>query len=181
MYAQKELVLQQSASYGNYRLFGAATNIKIYQTGIEYDFSPFGTFLKSKINYSTEFEPVILLNEPTGIDKYGITYGISRQTLYGLGIAPVGLRMIWRNNKIIKPYVIAKGVIIGFDKKAISRDASYLNFSAQFGGGLQISLNDKIDLRLGLFNDTHVSNAYIVPINPGVDVMNSSLGVSYHF
>jgi hypothetical protein len=36
----------------------------------------------------------------------------------------------------------------------------------------------KVDLRLGLFGD--FSNAYVVPINPGIDVMNASMGLTYH-
>ena len=35
-------------------------------------------------------------------------------------------------------------------------------------------------LRLGLFSDFHFSNAFIVPSNPGLDVMSSSLGLTYH-
>jgi hypothetical protein len=38
----------------------------------------------------------------------------------------------------------------------------------------------KVDLRLGLFGDFHFSNAYMVPINPGIDVMNASMGLTYH-
>jgi hypothetical protein len=36
-------------------------------------------------------------------------------------------------------------------------------------------------LRLGLFSDFHFSDDFIVAVNPGLDVMNANLGLSYHF
>jgi hypothetical protein len=45
---------------------------------------------------------------------------------------------------------------------------------------MQVRMNERLDLRLGLFTDFHFSNAFIVPVNPGLDVMSSTLGVSYH-
>jgi hypothetical protein len=47
--------------------------------------------------------------------------------------------------------------------------------------GIQTRLTERLDLRLGLFSDFHFSDAFIVPVNPGLDVMNANLGVSYHF
>jgi len=41
-------------------------------------------------------------------------------------------------------------------------------------------LNQRFDLRLGLFNDMHFSNAFMVPVNPGLDVMNANLALTYH-
>jgi len=39
----------------------------------------------------------------------------------------------------------------------------------------------KMGLRLGLFSDFHFSDDFIVAVNPGLDVMNANLGLSYHF
>jgi hypothetical protein len=41
-------------------------------------------------------------------------------------------------------------------------------------------LNDRFDLRLGLFGDFHFSDGFIVPVNPGLDVMNATMGLTYH-
>jgi hypothetical protein len=51
----------------------------------------------------------------------------------------------------------------------------------QSAAGVQVKLTQRLDLRLGLFSDFHFSNAFAVPINPGLDVMNANLGLSYHF
>jgi hypothetical protein len=42
-------------------------------------------------------------------------------------------------------------------------------------------MNARWDLRLGLFSDFHFSNGFIVPVNPGLDVMNANFGLSYNF
>jgi hypothetical protein len=47
--------------------------------------------------------------------------------------------------------------------------------------GAQVRLTDRLGLRLGLLSDFHFSNAFMVPVNPGLDVMNANLGLSYHF
>jgi hypothetical protein len=88
--------------------------------------------------------------------------------------------MQWRSKKAIKPYLEAKGGMIGFTKKVPSSEASYENFSLQTGTGLQLRMNERWGLRLGLFSDFHFSNAFVVPVNPGLDVMNANLAISYH-
>jgi hypothetical protein len=42
-------------------------------------------------------------------------------------------------------------------------------------------MSDCWGLRLGLFSDFHFSDGFIVPEDPGLDVMNANLGFSYHF
>jgi hypothetical protein len=47
-------------------------------------------------------------------------------------------------------------------------------------GQRQVRLSQRVDMKLGLFGDFHFSNALITPVDPGLDVMNASFGVSYH-
>jgi hypothetical protein len=89
--------------------------------------------------------------------------------------------MMWRDGKSWKPYLMAKGGMIAFPKKVVSENATYESFSLQSAMEIQTRLTERLDLRLGLFSDFHFSDAFIVPVNPGLDVMNANLGVSYHF
>jgi hypothetical protein len=75
----------------------------------------------------------------------------------------------------------AKGGLIAFTKKVPSTEATYENFSLQSAFGVQVKMSDRWGMRLGLFSDFHFSNDFIVPVDPGLDVMNANLGVSYHF
>ena len=97
------------------------------------------------------------------------------------GISPIGFRWQWLSSHAIKPYLEAKGGVVAFTKKVPTAEASYVSFSLQSALGMQVKMTDKWGLRLGLFSDFHFSNGFVVPVNPGLDVMNANLGVSYHF
>jgi hypothetical protein len=177
---ESEIIFEGMVSYGNYRIFAGGTDCKLYTSGVEYDRHIWGSFLKARMDYSAEVLPLVLLNEPAAADIWGNPKSTSRQIIPGIGISPIGLCMIWRSNKALKPYFTVKGGMLGFTKKAISSQATYENFSLQEGIGVKVKMNQRLDLRLGLFNDFHFSNAFIVPVNPGLDVMNANLGLSYH-
>ena len=139
------------------------------------------------MDYVAEVLPFVLLDKPLKTNIYGSpSYPIDaskadRQYVPGFGISPIGFRWQWRSAKKVRPYLEAKGGLLVFTKKVPSTEATYENFSLQSGTGLQVMMSQKWGLRLGLFGDFHFSNAFIVPINPGLDVMNANLGLSYHF
>jgi Lipid A 3-O-deacylase (PagL) len=89
--------------------------------------------------------------------------------------------MLWRDHKAIMPYLEAKGGILGFTQKVLSQEATYVDFSLQSATGVKVKMNQRWDMRLGLFSDFHFSDDFIVPVNPGLDVMNANLGLVYHF
>jgi Lipid A 3-O-deacylase (PagL) len=177
---QSELAVEGMASYGNYRIFASGTDCKLYTSGLEYDRNSWGYFLTARMDYVAELLPFVLLNEPAKADMWGNPESTARQLVPGIGISPIGLRMMWRSKHALKPYLTVKGGVIAFDKKVLSTEATYLNFSLQSGIGVQVRLTQRVDLRLGLFNDFHFSNAFMVPVNPGLDVMNANLALSYH-
>ena len=152
----------------------------MYTAGLEYDRHSWGYFLKARMDYTAEFLPFMLLNSPTVTAPWGQPLTTDRKLVPGIGICPIGFRMMWRDRKAIKPYFMAKGGILVFDQKVLYKDASYENFTFQTAVGLYTRLNSRFDLRLGLFSDIHFSNAFVVPINPGTDMMNANLGLTYH-
>jgi hypothetical protein len=182
---EQELIVEGLVSYGNYKIFASGYDEKLFTAGVEYDRHSWGTFLKAQMDYVAEFLPFVLLDKPLSVDIWGDPNPIKqkniREYVPGVGISPIGFRMQWRSHKAIKPYLEAKGGIIGFTKKVPSTEATYENFSLQSGTGVQVKMSDRWGLRLGLFGDFHFSNAFMVPIDPGLDVMNANLGLSYHF
>jgi hypothetical protein len=183
----QEFIVEGLIYYGNYRLFGTGYDEKLFTAGVEYDRHSWDYFLKAQVDYVAEFLPFVLLDKPLNTNIYGYPtnpIAISKQTreyVPGVGIYPIGFRMQWRSNRSIKPYLEAKGGILGFTKKVPSSQATYENFSFQSATGVQVKVSDRWGLRLGLFSDLHFSDAFIVEINPGLDVMNANLGLSYHF
>jgi Lipid A 3-O-deacylase (PagL) len=181
----QEVIVEGLMSYGNYKIFASGYDEKLFTAGVEYDRHSWGYFLKAQVDYVAEILPFVLLDKPLKTDIYGNPVpqkqkGI-REYVPGFGISPIGFRLQWRSNKAIKPYMEAKGGMIGFTKKVPSTEATYENFSLQSATGVQVKMSDRWGLRLGLFSDFHFSNDFIVPVDPGLDVMNANIGVSYHF
>jgi hypothetical protein len=180
---ESEIIFGGLASYGNYQLFASEVDTKIYTGGIEYDRHSWGYALHARMDYVAEFLPVVVFSELTDTDFFGNQLSPpsdNRRLLYGVGFSPIGLRMMWRDKKAIKPYVLFKGGMLVFDHKAISNHAAYENFSMESGLGVQTKLTNRLDLRLGLWGDFHFSDGFVVPVNPGTDMMSSNIGISYH-
>jgi hypothetical protein len=175
-----EITVEGMASYGNWIIFASTRNCKLYDVGVEYDRHSWGRFLKARMDYVAAVLPIVLLNQPTQMDIWGDTLSQSRKIVPGVDIAPIGFRWLWRDGKAIKPYLVAKAGFLVFTQKPLSSKSTYENFSLQSTGGLQVRLNDRFDLRLGLFGYMHFSNGFIVPANPGLDEMNASMGLTYH-
>ncbi|MGA2908613.1 MAG: acyloxyacyl hydrolase [Terracidiphilus sp.] len=175
-----EITVEGLVSYGNYKIFASGENCKLYLVGIEYDRHTWGHLLGSRVDYVAEFMPMVLLNQPTEMDIWGNTESASRKTVPGIDIAPIGIRWLWRDGKAFKPYLMAKGGALVFAQKPLSSKTTYENLSLQSALGLEVRLNDRFDLRLGLFGDFHFSDGFIVPVNPGLDVMNATMGLTYH-
>lgn len=179
-HAASDITIEGMASYGNWNIFASGRDCKLYDVGIEYDRHDWGHFLKARMDYVAEVLPMVLLNQPTEMDIWGNPLTTTRKIVPGVDISPVGFRWLWRDGRAIKPYMVAKVGVIAFTQKALSSRATYENFSLRSTAGLQIRLNDRFDLRLGLFGYMHFSNGFITPVNPGLDVMDSSLGLTYH-
>jgi hypothetical protein len=178
---ESNLVVEGLVSYGHYKIFASGSDCKLYTAGVEYDRHSWGTFLKARVDYVAEFLPVVLLYAPVTQDIWGTPTSPNHKIVPGVGISPIGFRMLWRDKRAIKPYLMAKGGILGFSQKALSQEGTYENFSLQSAGGVNVKMNTRWDLRLGLFSDFHFSNGFIVPVNPGLDVMNANFGLSYNF
>ena len=181
---ESEILFEGLASYGNYKIFASSYDMKLFTAGVEYDRHSFGHFLGAQMDYVAEFLPFVLLDKPLSTSIFGTPDPSRakniRQYVPGVGFSPIGFRWQWRSKKTIKPYLEAKGGIIAFAQKVPSPEASYENFSLQSGTGIQVRMSERWGLRLGLFSDFHFSNAFVVPVNPGLDVMNANLAISYH-
>ncbi len=183
---ESELIVEALYSYGNYKIFASGWDMKLFTAGVEYDRHSWGYFLKARLDYVAEFLPLVLLDKPVNVDIWGypVPYPAgkyNREYVPGIGLSPIGFRMMWRDKRAIKPYLEAKGGVLLFSQKAPSSESSYVNFSLQSATGVQVRMNERWGLRLGLFSDFHFSDAFVVPVNPGLDVMNANLGIVYHF
>jgi Lipid A 3-O-deacylase (PagL) len=176
---ESEIIYEGQGSFGNYKIFAQGEGSKLFSAGAEYERHSWGCFLNAQVYYVAEFLPFVMLEEPADLNYYGITRSSAKQLDPGIGITPVGFRMIWRDGKAIKPYIMGKGGFLIFTKKAESPNASYENISLRSEVGVQIRMTRRVDLRLGM-GDYHFSNAFVVPSNPGLDVMSYMGGIAFH-
>jgi opacity protein-like surface antigen len=176
--AESEIALVGGSSFGNIHLFAYAEGRRINPIGFEYDRNCWGKFLTARVDYVGEILPVVLLNEPARYNSGSVALTTARQVQYGAGISPIGVRLLWRQDKALQPYLVGKGGILYFENRVLSPLATHLNFSAQFGGGVEERLTSRLALRLG-YSDFHFSNGDIAAHNPGIDMMYVNAGISY--
>jgi|CZKL01.1.fsa_nt_gi hypothetical protein len=166
-------------SFGHYHVFANSWWSYLHAAGVEYDRHSWDRLIGARRDYVAEILPVVILQQPSKTDVWGNPKSVSHETLYGVGVSPVGMRLLWRDGKSWKPYYSIKGSLIGFNQKSLSQNASYMNFTLQQAVGVQFRLNDRWDLRTGVA-DFHFSDAFMVPSNPGIDEMAYSGALTFH-
>ena len=176
---ESELTLEGINSFGHFHVFANSWWSYLHVGGIEYDRHSWGRFIGARRDYVAELLPVAILRQPSVTNLFGIQRSRTWESFYGLGISPVGMRLMWLDKKPVRPYYTVKGGLIAFDKKATSQDAAYLNFSLEQSVGIQARVTDRVDVRAG-FEVFHFSNAFIVPSNPGLDSMTYTGGITMH-
>lgn len=177
---EQEIAVMGMVPDGDYRLFSATVRCNAWTVGVEYDRHSWGHLLGSQMDYVAEVIPFVLLSEPAKSDFWGNPESPDQQHLYGLSLTPFGFRLLWRGNKPLKLYLSSKLGAVAFNQKALSLNASYVNFNIQAAFGVQYPLTDRIDLRVEPFEFFHVSNGYLAASNPGMDELAWQYGISYH-
>ena len=138
-----------------------------------------GRLVKSRLDYAAEILPLVLLRQPVETDVHGNALSPARETLYGMGISPLGMRMLWLSNRAVKPFWSVKLGGAVFTQKALAHNATYANFTIQSSVGMQIKLTQQADLRTA-FEFYHLCNAYVNKSNPGLDTLGINFGIVYH-
>jgi len=174
-----ESTFEDLNSFGHYHIFANSWWSYLRVAGVEYDRHSWGSFIGARRDYCAEILPVVVLEQPSKTDVWGNRLSSTLETLHGLGISPIGMRLLWREDKAWQPYYSIKGGVIGFNQKALSQDASYMDFTLQQTIGMQARLNERWGLRVGL-DDFHFSDAFMVPSNPGIDEMAYNFGLTYY-
>jgi hypothetical protein len=175
---ESELVIEGLHSIGHIHLFSDAWWSYLDLGGVEYDRHSWGRILGADVDYSGEFLPVIILRQPSKTDIWGDPLLRTHETVPGIGILPIGARIIWFDGARVAPYYVIKAGMTGYTKKAFSQFASYQDFALDQSVGIQFRLSGRIGLRTA-FGFFHQSNGFVVPGNPGLDAMNLNTGISY--
>jgi hypothetical protein len=176
---ESEIVFESLNSFGHIHLFSDAWYSYLNIGGIEYDRHSWGRVIGADVDYSGEFLPIVILRQPSKTDIWGDRLSQKYETIPGIGILPIGARLMWFAHARVKPYYVIKAGMIGYTKKAFSKYASYQDFALDQSVGMQFRLSRSVDFRTA-FGFLHQSNGFVNPGNPGLDEMNWNTGVSYH-
>lgn len=163
-----EIGILGGGSVGSIQLFGYAQNREIDIFGLQYDRHSFGHLLAAQVNYVAEALPAVLLSEPQkyGADSRALTK--QRQWVYGAGIEPAGARLLWRPGRSWEPFLLGAGGVLYFQDRVLSASGTHLQFSAEFGAGLEFRVRSRSHLRIG-YSFYHFSNGDIAARNPALD------------
>jgi len=177
--AESEIIFEGLQSFGHFYILASPGSSYFSGGAIEYDRHTWGKFAGARLDYSADIMPVLILSQPSKTDEWGNPQSKTYESFPGVAISPIGVRMLWRDGKEFKPYLVAKGGMTGYTHKAFSQHSSYQDFSLQVSIGMQFKLTDRMDFRAG-FEYFHQSNGFAVPSDPGLDAMTYRGGLSYH-
>ena len=136
------------------------------------------------LKYTVDAIPVMILNYPKTELAFSVTSSpalflrVTQQTVYGAGLAPIGLQLNLRPRKKIQPFISTNGGFIYFSKSIPTTEGKQFNFTAELGGGMQIFTSANKAATLG-YKYHHLSNAYRGAVNPGFDSNVLYVGFSF--
>ena len=131
------------------------------------------------LKYTADIIPAASLNYPDfEIVRNPLSVQPVRPTKYAFGAAPLGLQVNFRPRKKIQPFISATGGFLYFSRRTPNFGGTRFNFTADFGGGLEIRLKEKRAVTVG-YKYHHISNAERGLSNPGFD--NNIFYVGYTF
>ncbi len=174
-----QLTLIGGRSIGHYRFFGGPKNRSdVITAGLQYDHDLGIQVLGSEVYYSAGIG-LLIERQPKYTDAYGDQAFPTSPFIRvpGVAIAPGGMRFVWRNKHAIEPFIEFQGGMVFFDQKAFSNVASYEDFTAHEFVGMQFRMTHRWGLRIAA-GDLHISNAFVVPSDPGLDSMVIQFGVT---
>lgn len=98
-------------------------------------------------------------------------------TTFGVGVAPIGLRLTYRTAGLLQPYIAWSVGALYFVQSVPDSQGKRLNFTVDGGGGVQLIFTSAATLTIG-YRYLHLSNGFRGAINPGIDAHLFHLGVT---
>lgn len=172
-------------------LWGKYEDAKFGKVGLRYAYVLW-TNDALALKYTVDAVPVAVLNYErfvfvSGTGALGsLALRRDRKTVYGAGLAPVGFQLNVRRRERVQPFLQASGGFLYFPEDVPearslvepNRHGAQFNFTADFGGGVQVLTDGRRALTVG-YRYHHLSNWYRAPFNPGFDANLFYAGFSF--
>jgi len=163
-------------SVGNAHAIGITSDRQIGLLGFRY-----GRTLYDKpstsLQYTLDVIPLEIVTQPTYVpcgtpSRLGFICTSGRETVYGGGINPVGLKMNFRRQHKFQPFIASTAGFVASVRPVpvdVMPLGTQFNFTFDFQAGLEVfNRSRQRSWKLG-YRFQHISNAYRHTYNPGVD------------
>jgi lipid A 3-O-deacylase PagL len=155
-------------SVGALHIYGYADNTQLEFAGIQYVRNSFRRIGPVRLDYMAEVIPVIRLHEPANYNQFAQPIGKQQTTIYGSDYVPTGGRLFLFPSWRVSPFFTGASGVAYFHAPILSPQGTKLNFSAEFGSGLEATLSSHLGLRAG-YSVFHLSNGNTGVHNPALD------------
>ena len=164
-----EFAVWFAGQFASAHAFGEETNGHFYQVETRYTRMVLARRLVG-VRYVADVVPWTVVGSPHGRDG-SLLYA------YGAGGSPLGLQVNFLHDRRVQPFITSGGGFLYFNRRMFGTKQQF-NFTAQFGGGVQLlNSSRRISLYLG-YKYHHISNANLDTTNPGLGSHTLFLGVS---
>lgn len=128
------------------------------------------------LKYTLDMSAVVM-NYPDKVVS-GTTVTPTRETRFGVGLAPIGLQGNFRPRKKLQPFIGLSLGFLPFTERTPNMTGKKLNFSTEGGGGIEYRLSNKKAITFG-YKFYHISNASRGIENPGYDAQLLYVGYTF--
>lgn len=151
--------------------FDESTNGRIYQVEGRYTRVVFARRLFA-VRYVAEVDPFTAVGDPRG--PHG-----SLRYAYAVGGSPIGAQLNFFHYRHVQPFITSGGGFLYFNRPMFGTKQQF-NFTAQFGGGVQVfNKSRRMSFDAG-YKYHHISNANLDRLNPGMGSHMLFVGVSLY-
>lgn len=153
---------------GGHSVSGGTSDTGVWNLGLRYGWiltAPHGpAFLKGRFEYAIDAVPAFLVFQP-------------RNTAFGAGLNPLGLKWIFATRGDVEPYLELNGGVL-FTSHEVPSGTSNVNFTPSVAFGTHFLGRRAWTLELRYM---HISNAGLTTFNPGLNTIQVRIGVGKFF
>jgi hypothetical protein len=182
-----EVAIEQTAGFSWFSpggSWGDVTNRRLYVTGIRATWLQV-TSGRFGLAYTMELVPLAVVERTrpnsqrcwfTDTGLYVCRRDRSERVAYGAGGSPIGAKMYFNRTGRWRMHSSASLGAMLFSSPVPIYDSHMLNFSIDYGGGMEVTTRSGREIALG-FRFQHLSNAGSGRFNPGLDANVIYLGL----
>jgi lipid A 3-O-deacylase PagL len=177
---KNEYTIWGGGSFHSSTLVGKVEDARLRTVGLRYA-RIVKVWDKTILKYTLDAVPVVVLSFPRiELARTGPGDFVAKQerpSIYGAGLAPLGVQLNFRSHQLVQPFFEASGGFAYMTEPVPDSLGKQFNFTLDLRGGVQIFTGPHRAVTLG-YRYHHLSNGYRGQVNPGFDTNVFYVGFS---